>query len=109
MLGKCVYDKTQYANKSFNGMMIWNRVPKFTHVGMNILSAVVYDAIAYFNYGGKTALDIKKLLLGVYMVEKAMPNSHYYVTNSSQLILQNVRITENSSKNTPPFQNKAAR
>ena len=108
MLGKCLRDKTQYAIKSFNGM-IWNRVPKSTHVGINILSAGVYDAVAHFNYGGKAALDIMKLLKispGVYMIEQAMPNSQYLP--QTQLILQNVRITENSLKITPPFQNKAA-
>jgi hypothetical protein len=48
MLEKCLHGKTQNANESFNGM-IWNRVPKSTHVGLNILSVGVYDTIAHFN------------------------------------------------------------
>ena len=60
-LEKCLHGKTQNANESFNGM-VWNRVPKATHVGLNILSVGVYDAIAHFNYGEKATLDIYRLL-----------------------------------------------
>ena len=42
--------------------MIWNRVPKMYHVGMNILSVGVYDAISHFNYGEKATLDVLKQL-----------------------------------------------
>ena len=42
--------------------MVWNRVPKATHAGLNILRVGVYDAIAHFNYGEKANLDIYKLL-----------------------------------------------
>ena len=42
--------------------MIWNRVPKATHVGINNLSLGVYDAIAHFNYGMKATLDVFKIL-----------------------------------------------
>ena len=42
--------------------MIWNRIPKATHVGINNLSLGVYDAIAYFNYGMKSTLDVSKML-----------------------------------------------
>ena len=42
--------------------MIWNRIPKATHVGINNLSLGVYDAIAYFNYGMKSTLDVFKML-----------------------------------------------
>ena len=42
--------------------MIWNRVPKATHVGLDALSVGVYDAIADFNNGEKAALDIMDLL-----------------------------------------------
>ena len=46
-------------NESFNGM-IWNRVPKTNHVGINILSLGVYDATAHFNDGATAALEILK-------------------------------------------------
>ena len=42
--------------------MIWNRIPKATHVGINNLRLGVYDAIAYFNYGMKSTLDVFKML-----------------------------------------------
>ena len=42
--------------------MIWNRVPKATHVGLDVLYVGVYDAIAHFNNGEKAALDIMELL-----------------------------------------------
>ena len=61
MLEKCLHGNTQNANESFNGM-IWNRVPKATHVGLDVLSVGVYDAIAHFNIGEKAALDIMELL-----------------------------------------------
>ena len=30
-------------------MKVWNRVPKVDHVGIDVLSLGVYDAIAHFN------------------------------------------------------------
>lgn len=38
--------------------MIWNRVPKSTHVGLPILSFGIYDSVAHFNYGEKATLDV---------------------------------------------------
>ena len=37
-------------------------MPKSTHVGLNILSLGVFDAIAHFNYGSKATLDVLKQL-----------------------------------------------
>ena len=42
--------------------MNWNHVPKATHVGLDVLSAGVHDAIANFNIAEKAALDIMELL-----------------------------------------------
>ena len=42
--------------------MIWNRILKATHVGINNRSLGVYDAIAHFNYGMKATLDVFKML-----------------------------------------------
>ena len=50
MLEKCLHGKTQNTNELFNGM-IWNRVPKATHLGLDVLSVGVYDATAHFNIG----------------------------------------------------------
>ena len=66
-----MHGKTQNANESFNGM-IWNRIPKATHVGINNLSLGVYDAIAYFNYVMKATLDVFKMLNiepGIYTIQ----------------------------------------
>ena len=46
-LAKCLHGRTENANESFNGM-IWNRVPKANHLGLDILSLAVYDAISHF-------------------------------------------------------------
>ena len=70
-LKKCLRGKTQNANESSNGM-IWNRIPKATHAGINNLSLGVYDAIAYFNYGRKATLDVFKMLnieTGIYTMQ----------------------------------------
>ena len=61
LLKKCLHGKTRNANESFN-VMIWNGIPKATHVGINNLSLRVYDVIAYFNYGMKATLDVFKML-----------------------------------------------
>ena len=42
--------------------MAWNRVPNINHVGTDILSLGVYDAIAYFNDGAISSLEILKEL-----------------------------------------------
>ena len=63
-----MHGKIQNANESFNGM-IWNRIP---NVGINNLSLGVYDAIAYFNYGMKSTLDVFKMLnieQGIYTMQ----------------------------------------
>ena len=52
MLARCLHGKTQNASKSFNGM-IWNRVPKATHVGLDVLSVGVFDAVTHLHNGKK--------------------------------------------------------
>ena len=58
---KCLHGRPQNANESFNGV-IWNRVRKATHIGLDVLSVGVSDAIAHFNNGDQAVLDIMKLL-----------------------------------------------
>ena len=60
-LEKCLYGKTQNANESFNGIF-WNRVPKATHVCLDVLYVGVYDAITHFNNDEKATLNIMELL-----------------------------------------------
>ena len=57
MLEKYIHDKIQNTNESFNEM-IWNRVSKATHVGLDVLPVGVYDPITHFNNGQKAALDV---------------------------------------------------
>ena len=65
--------------------MIWNRVTKATHVGLDILSVDVYDAMARFNIGEKAALDIMELL-------KIDPG--YYMTKCCRSV--NIRLKRSS-------------
>lgn len=70
-LKKCLHGKTQNSNESFNGM-IWNRVPKAHHVGLNLLSFAVYDAISHFNDGAVASVNIfdhMKMNPGGYMLK----------------------------------------
>ena len=48
MFEKCFHRKTKNANESFKGMIL-TRVSKAAHVGLDVLSVGVYDAIAHFN------------------------------------------------------------
>lgn len=56
-LAKCLHGRTQNSNESFNGM-VWNRIPKANHVGIDVLSLGVYDAIAHFNDGAIASIQI---------------------------------------------------
>ena len=76
MSEKCLHGKTQNANESFN-RMIWNRVPKATHVRLDALFVSVYHAIAHINNGEKAALDIMELLKN---------DPRYYMTKSCRSI-----------------------
>ena len=55
------HSKTQNCNEPLNGM-IWNLVLKSTHIGLDIFSVGVYDAIVHFNNGEIAALDIMDYL-----------------------------------------------
>lgn len=61
LLDKCLHGKTQNQNESFNNL-IWERLPKTTYVGMTQLALGIYDAVAYFNMGAKTILEIYETL-----------------------------------------------
>ena len=57
LLKKCLDCKTQNQNESLNAM-IWNKLPKVTFVGSDVLEFGVYDAVAHFNMGSGTAAKI---------------------------------------------------
>jgi len=53
--------KTQNQNEAFNGM-VWQRVPKEVFVGRSLLEFGLYDAVAHFNHGSGTVLELYKSL-----------------------------------------------
>ncbi|GFY18938.1 uncharacterized protein TNCV_3876261 [Trichonephila clavipes] len=59
LLKKCLHGNTQNPNESINNV-IWSRVPQKTFVHLETLSFGTYDAIASFNKGNATKLDILK-------------------------------------------------
>ncbi|GFX71552.1 uncharacterized protein TNCV_2695401 [Trichonephila clavipes] len=61
LLKKCLHGNTQNPNESINNV-IWSRVPRKTFVHLETLSFGTYDAIASFNKGNATKLDILKKL-----------------------------------------------
>ena len=61
LLKKCLDCKTQNQNESINAM-IWNKLPKVTFVGSDVLEFGVYDAVAHFNMGSGTAAKIMQEL-----------------------------------------------
>ena len=89
MLGKCVYDKTQYANKSFSGMMIWNLVLKSTHVGVNILSAVpISTMVEKLHWTLRNScwvfIWLKKLCRTVIIMSQTRRSSSYRMSESQK-------------------------
>ena len=58
LLKKCLHGRTQNLNESFN-RMIWDRVPKATYIGKDLLDIGIYDAVIHFNNG---AIAYQKVL-----------------------------------------------
>ena len=61
-LEKCLHGKTQNTNESFNGLSIWERIPKSNYVSLRNLEFGVNDAVAYFNIGMKASILIYEKL-----------------------------------------------
>ncbi|EDO33469.1 predicted protein [Nematostella vectensis] len=61
LLKKCLHGKTQNQNESFNAM-IWQRVPKEVFVARPVLEFGLYDAVAHFNQGSATVVDLYRRL-----------------------------------------------
>ena len=61
LLKKCLHGKTQNQNEAFNGL-VWQRVPKEVFVGRSLLEFGLYDAVAHFNQGSVTVLELYKSL-----------------------------------------------
>ena len=61
LLSMCLHGLTQNANESFN-VMTWERVPKSRFVGYEKLKFGIFDAVASFNIGSKSSLQIMEKL-----------------------------------------------
>ena len=61
LLETCVHGKTQNQNESLNGM-VWQRVPDEVFVGKDVLELGQFDAIAHFNMGDQTVLNLYEAL-----------------------------------------------
>ena len=61
LLQKCLHGKTQNQNESFNGL-IWQRIPKEVFVGKDLLELGLFDAVAHFNMGSQSALQLHEAL-----------------------------------------------
>lgn len=57
LLSKCLHGKTQNANECFNGL-IWQRAPKEVYVSLPTIRFALHDAVAHFNNGSISTLDI---------------------------------------------------
>ena len=62
LLKRCLKDKTQNANESFNNV-VWSRIPKNVFVGMSTLELGVLDAVITFNDGYSGRLQVLELSL----------------------------------------------
>lgn len=68
---KCLHGLTQNHNESFNNM-VWERAPKKIYISLQKMKFSVYDAIACFNEGRVSTLNIFKeigIVPGYYTVE----------------------------------------
>nr|KAI8728066.1 KACytosolic 10-formyltetrahydrofolate dehydrogenase [Biomphalaria glabrata] len=64
LLSKCLQGKTQNAKEALN-KLIWDRCSKGYYVEKNVIEEAVYSAIAYFNDGAESVLELHtKLGLG---------------------------------------------
>lgn len=52
-----VHGKTQNQNEALNGL-VWQRVSKETYVGRDTLELGLYDAVAHFTMGCKSAIKL---------------------------------------------------
>ena len=57
LLQKCLHGKTQNRNERLNGL-VWQRVPKEVFVGRDVLKFGLFDAVAHFNVGAQTVLQL---------------------------------------------------
>ena len=61
LLKKWLHGKTQNQNESLNGM-VWQRIPKEVYVGSEKLQLGLYDAVAHFNIGSITVIELFQAL-----------------------------------------------
>ena len=87
LLEKCLHGYTQNQNESFHSM-IWTRVPKMTHASLKTFEFAILDAVATFNVGRKSTLDV---YIYIYKIMNIDPGKY---TESGCQMLNRQRISK---------------
>ena len=90
LLKKCVHGKTQNQNEAFNAL-IWERVPKNVYVSLTQLKFGTYDAVAYYNMGRKSSIEIFK---AIGMNPGRFMEKHCQVLNAKRLFNKTRKSSE---------------
>ena len=88
--------------------MVKNRVPKATHVGLDVLCVGVYEAIVHIYTGEKAVLDIMELLKiypGYYMTKSCRSDNIRHKRSSIYRMLE-LQKKKKTSEGAVPFQKK---
>ena len=81
--------------------MIWNKLPKVTFVGSDVLEFGVYDAVAHFNMGSGTAAKI--------MQELGLEPGYYFQEGTRKADEQRVTKADHRTKAAVKKQRKVLR
>ena len=90
LLKKCIHGKTQNQNEAFNAL-IWERVPKSVYVSLTQLRFGTYDAVAYYNMGRNSSIEIFKALG---MNPGRFMEKHCQVSNAKRLFNKTRKSSE---------------
>ena len=79
-----IHGYTQNQNESFHSM-IWTRVPKMTHASLKTFEFAILDAVATFNVGRKSTLDV---YIYIYKIMNIDPGK--YTESGCQMLNQHM-------------------
>lgn len=86
LLMKCLHGKTQNANECFNGL-IWQQAPKEVYVSLPTVMFALHDAVAHFNNGSVSTLDILRqagIEPGYYTTKACIARDHQRMQNAKR-------------------------
>ena len=86
LLSKCLHGHTQNQNESVNGT-VWNRLPKYTYVGLRQFEIGIYDAVSNFNIGNLSVIKtFEKLDIdpGIYTIQCCLDANKFKLDNSQR-------------------------